>query len=253
MNYKVLIIEDEKPAARRLKAMVAKLTDTIEVIDVIDSVEDAVTWFKTYAHPNLIFMDIQLADGLSFSIFEKIKIEVPVIFTTAYDEYAIKAFKVNSIDYLLKPIEQTSLITAWQKFKTLNSNNGLAISDLLKVINQKNTIKFKKRFLIKLGDNYTYCNIDDAAYFMSDAGFTYLVTWQNKSYIIDDKLEELETLLNPNDFFRINRKFIIHLDGIKKISSYFNSRLILQIKPTPKEDVIVARDRVGNFKSWLNQ
>jgi len=253
MNYKVLIIEDEKPAARRLKLKIAQLTDSIEVIDVIDSVEDAVTWFKTYPHPNLVFMDIQLADGLSFSIFEKIKIEVPVIFTTAYDEYAIKAFKVNSIDYLLKPIEQTSLAKAWQKFKTLNSHQGSAISDLLSVINQKDAVKFKERFLIKLGDNYTYCNIKDAAYFMSDAGFTYLVTWQNKSYIIDDKLEELELLLNPNSFFRINRKFIIHLDGIDKISAYFNSRLILQIKHKPKENVVVARDRVSNFKSWLNE
>jgi len=253
MSYKVLIIEDEKPAARRLQAMVAQLNDSIEVIDVIDSVEDAVTWFKTYPHPHLVFMDIQLADGLSFSIFEKIKIDAPVIFTTAYDEYAIKAFKVNSIDYLLKPIEQANLETAWQKFKTLNSNQDLAISDLLSLINKKDEIKFKERFLIKLGDNYTYCNIKDAAYFMSDAGFTYLITWQNNSYIIDDKLEELETLLNPNDFFRTNRKFIIHLNCIDKISSYFNSRLILQIKPKTKEEVIIARDRVNGFKSWLNQ
>jgi len=198
-------------------------------------------------------MDIQLADGLSFSIFEKTKIEAPVIFTTAYDEYAIKAFKVNSIDYLLKPIEQANLENAWQKFKTLNNNQSLAIRDLLNAIHKKNEIKFKERFLIKLGDNYTYCNIRDAAYFMSDAGFTYLITWQNNSYIIDDKLEELETLLNPNDFFRINRKFIIHSNCIDKISSYFNSRLILQIKPKPKEDIIVARDRVNDFKGWLNQ
>lgn len=253
MDYKVLIIEDEKPAARRLQNMVYLLNDAIQVIDIIDSVEDAVTWFKTYPHPHLAFMDIQLADGLSFSIFEKTKIEAPVIFTTAYDEYAIKAFKVNSIDYLLKPIEQANLQTAWQKFKTLKSNQGLAINDLLNALNKKNEIKFKERFLIKLGDNYTYCNIKNAAYFMSDAGFTYLITWQNNSYIIDDKLEELETLLNPNDFFRINRKFIIHSNGIEKISSYFNSRLVLQIKPKPKEDVIVARDRVNNFKNWLNQ
>jgi len=167
MSYKVLIIEDEKPAARRLKLMVAKLADSIEVIDVIDSVEDAVTWFKTYQHPQLVFMDIQLADGLSFSIFEKVKVEAPVIFTTAYDEYAIKAFKVNSIDYLLKPIEQTNLETAWQKFKSLSNNENLAINDLLSALNKKNEVKFKERFLIKLGDNYTYCNIKDAEVYYS--------------------------------------------------------------------------------------
>jgi len=252
MNYKALIIEDEKPAARRLQKMLAELDESIEIIDVIDSVEDAVTWFKNYQHPSLVFMDIQLADGLSFSIFDKVKIEAPIIFTTAYDEYAIKAFKVNSIDYLLKPIEKESLETAWQKFKSLKRNKEIAVEELIKSINKEKEAKFKERFLIKLGDNYTYCNICDVAYFTSDSGFTQLTTWDKNNYIIDEKLDSLEKVLAPNDFFRINRKFIIHSKSISKISSYFNSRLILQLKPTSETDVIVARDRVGNFKNWLN-
>jgi len=253
MANKVLIIEDEKPAARKLQAMVKELNTSIEILDVIDSVEDAVTWFKTFPQPDLIFMDIQLADGLSFSIFEKTKIESPVIFTTAYDEYAIKAFKVNSIDYLLKPIEKESLASAWDKYQSLNHNKVIGIGELINAISIKKEIQFKERFLIKLGDNYTYSNINDVAYFMSDDGFTHLITWDKNNYIIDDKLDDLIELLEPNNFFRINRKYIIHLNSITKISSYFNSRLILQIKPKAKDDVIVARERVGNFKAWLNK
>lgn len=253
MDYKVLIIEDEKPAARRLQKMLAELNDNLEIVDVIDSVEDATTWLKNYQHPDIVFMDIQLADGLSFSIFDKVKIEAPIIFTTAYDEYAIKAFKVNSIDYLLKPIEKESLEAAWQKFKSLKGNKEMAVEELIKSINREKEAKFKERFLIKLGDNYTYCNVNDVAYFTSDSGFTQLTTWDKNNYIIDEKLDGLEKVLAPNDFFRINRKFIIHLKSITKISSYFNSRLILQLKPICENEVIVARDRVSQFKKWLNR
>jgi len=251
---RILIIEDEQPAARRLKKLVNALDDSIEIIDVIDSVEDAVAWFKNYDEPDLAFFDIQLADGLSFSIFEQVEIKCPVIFTTAYDQYAIKAFKVNSIDYLLKPIDPAELDNAWQKYQSLDKESS---PDLAKMVaafqsmNQKKT--YKERFLIKKGDGYKYLTVKEIAYFLSDGGLTFLIDKNGKRFIVDDKLDALENSLDPRQFYRINRKFIIGENAVSKISNYFNSRLKLELSPKSEEEVIVARDRVSSFKGWLNE
>ncbi len=252
-NKKILIIEDEKPAAKRLVKLVQSLATNIKILGQIDSVEDAVIWLQTFDSPDLIFMDIQLADGLSFSIFDKVKVTTPVIFTTAYDQYAIKAFKVNSIDYLLKPIDPKELNAAWNKFLQLENKSPIDLNALLQSFqNAQQQQTFKERFLIKIGEQYKYLTIDKVAYFYSEGGATYLMTHQQKNYLIDDKLDALESQLNPTSFFRINRKFIISINAIHKIHSYFNSRLKLDLTPKSKAEIIVARDRVMAFKAWLN-
>ena len=249
----VLIIEDEQPAAKRIKKLVADLDPKIEIIDVIDSVEDAVEWFKNNEMPDLAFFDIQLADGLSFSIFEQAEVTCPVIFTTAYDQYAIKAFKVNSIDYLLKPIEPEALQNAWNKFQSLSKESGPTLQEMMAAFQQMNQKKnFKERFLIKKGDGFKYLTINEVAYFLSDNGLTFLIDKTGKRYVIDDKMDSLADSLDPHQFFRINRKFIIGENAVSKISNYFNSRLKLELLPVVKEEVIVARERVGEFKKWLN-
>ena len=250
---KVLIIEDEQPAAKRIKKLVKDLDPNIEIIEVIDSVEDAVEWFKNNAMPDLAFFDIQLADGLSFSIFEKAKVTCPVIFTTAYDQYAIKAFKVNSIDYLLKPIEPEALQNAWKKFQSLTKESGPNLQEMMAAFQQMNQKKnFKERFLIKKGDGFKYLTINEVAYFLSDGGLTFLIDKTGKRFIVDDKMDSLEAALDPHQFFRINRKFIISENSVSKISNYFNSRLKLELLPVSKEEVVVARERVSEFKKWLN-
>ena len=250
---KVLIIEDEQPAAKRIKKLVADLDPKIEIIDVIDSVEDAGEWFKNNEMPDLAFFDIQLADGLSFSIFEQAEVTCPVIFTTAYDQYAIKAFKVNSIDYLLKPIEPEALQNAWNKFQSLSKESGPTLQEMMAAFQQMNQKKnFKERFLIKKGDGFKYLTINEVAYFLSDNGLTFLIDKTGKRYVIDDKMDSLADSLDPHQFFRINRKFIIGENAVSKISNYFNSRLKLELLPVVKEEVIVARERVGEFKKWLN-
>jgi len=250
---RILLIEDEHLAAKRLSKMLHHLDKQIDIIDTLDAVEDAVAWFKNYDEPDLLFCDIQLADGLSFSIFEQVKINCPIIFTTAYDQYAIKAFQVNSIDYLLKPIEPEALERAWQKFQSLQSNTTNDLARLVASFAQANQQKsYKERFLIKSGDQYKYLTVNEVAYFVSEDGMTFFIDKTGKRYIVDDKLDALETTLNPRHFFRINRKFIVHEECVSKISSYFNSRLILELSPVSKDEVIVARERVGGFKDWLS-
>lgn len=251
---KVLIIEDEKPAAQRITKLVQALDPAIEIIDVIDSVDDAITWFSNFPTPDVVFMDIQLADGLSFDIFSGTKVDCPVIFTTAYDEYALEAFKVNSIDYLLKPIDPKDLDRAWQKFKALNGEINNDILGLLESFKSQSSQKeYKERFLVKKGDGFKYLTTNEAAYFYADEGLTFMKSADGDRHMIDDKLDKLESTLDPKHFFRINRKLIINEGAIKEIANYFNSRLKLTLSPKFKEEVIVARDRVSGFKSWLGQ
>ena len=250
---RILIIEDEQPAARRLKKIVRALDDSIKILDVIDSVEDAVAWFENNKEPDLAFFDIQLADGLSFSIFEQVKVNCPVIFTTAYDQYAIKAFKVNSVDYLLKPIDTEELENAWKKFKSIGKDTSPDLMKMVEAFHNLNQKKnYKERFLIKKGDGYKYLTINEIAYFLSDGGLTFLIDKNGKRFIVDEKLDALESAIDPRLFFRINRKFIIGDHAVSKISNYFNSRLKLELSPGTEDEVIVARDRVSDFKGWLN-
>lgn len=250
---RIILVEDEQPAASRLQKMIKALGEPVTIEAILDSVEDAVLWFNTHPPPDLAFFDIQLADGLSFNIFEQTTIDCPVIFTTAYDEYAIKAFKVNSIDYLLKPISKEDLQGAWDKFVLLNREHPKDLLSILTAMQQLQGEKeFKERFLIKKGDQFKYLKIKEVAYFYSENGLSFLIDHQGSRYVIDDKLDTLEQELSPHLFFRVNRKYIVGESSVSKISNYFNSRLILELQPTVKDEVIVARERVSNFKDWLS-
>jgi DNA-binding LytR/AlgR family response regulator len=248
----IIIIEDEKPAARLLQRKVEKLG--LKINTMLHSVEESIHWFNDNPHPDLVFLDIQLSDGLSFEIFETIDIKSAVIFTTAYDEYALRAFKLNSIDYLLKPIDEDDLEAAVNKFKARNStspNLSLDFEMIKKMLVNPVDKTFKKRFTIKLGQQLKMINIDEIECFYSENKGTYLHTLDNRNYLLDTTLEQLETELDPKDFFRISRKYIIPMKGIKEIQLHSNSRLKV-ILPTYKDDeVIVARERVNDFKDWL--
>ena len=248
----IIIIEDEKPAARLLQRKVEKLG--MQVNTLLHSVEESVEWFSSNAHPDLIFLDIQLSDGLSFEIFESIDIKSAVIFTTAYDEYALRAFKLNSIDYLLKPIDEEDLAIAISKFKNQFQKNSMASLDfemIKKMLVNPVDRNYKKRFTIKMGQQLKMINIDEVECFYSENKGTYLHTLDNRDYLLDNTLEQLETELDPKDFYRVSRKFIVPMKAIKEIQIHSNSRLKVML-PTYKDDeVVVARERVTDFKAWL--
>lgn len=252
---KIIIIEDEKPAARLLQRKVEKLG--LQVNQMLHSVEESISWFNANEHPDLIFLDIQLSDGLSFEIFENIEIKSAVIFTTAYDEYALRAFKLNSIDYLLKPIDEDDLEIAVNKFKSRNitaPNLSLDFEIIKKMLINPIEINFKKRFTIKMGQQLKMINIEDVECFFSENKGTYLHTFDNRDYLLDSTLEQLEAELNPKEFYRISRKFIIPMKGIKEILIFSNSRLKVILPTYNKQDeVIVSREKVGDFKLWLDQ
>lgn len=251
-----LIIEDEKPAARLLQRKLEKLDVTVETM--LHSVEESVQWFENNPHPDLIFLDIQLSDGLSFEIFEKIDIKSAIIFTTAYDEYALKAFKLNSIDYLLKPIDEDDLETAVSKFKARlpkavseSSNLQLDFEQIRQMLSNPFEKTYKKRFTVKIGQHLKVITTEEIECFFSENKGTYIHTCDNRDYLIDSTLEILEQELDKKDFFRVSRKFIVPLKAIKEIQVYTNSRLKV-ILPTYKEDeVIVSREKVQDFKTWL--
>jgi len=250
---KILIIEDEAPASRRLTQMIKECRPNAEILDIIDSVETAIEWCTTNPTPDLAFMDIQLADGLSFEIFETIQVKYPVIFTTAYDEYAIKAFKVNSIDYLLKPIDIDELQRAFDKFDELQNNNSpvVDINELVKTFgNQQN---YKTRFLVKQGQRLIPVDSEKIAYFFAEDKLVFLVTDDSHKYIVDYTLEQLEGKLNPQYFFRVNRKIITALEAVKDIHLSFNGKLKIYLKPDiiKGEEFFVSRERASEFKSWI--
>lgn len=248
----IIIIEDEKPAARLLQRKVEKLGFVVN--QMLHSVEEAIHWFSNNQHPDLIFLDIQLSDGLSFEIFEQIEIKSAIIFTTAYDEYALRAFKLNSIDYLLKPIDEDELETAIVKFKSQFQQNSISVLDfeaIKRMLVNPVEKEYKERFSVKVGNQIKVIPIDEVECFYSENKGTYLHTLDNRDYLVDSSLEVVESELNPKDFFRINRKFIIPLKAIKEIQMHTNSRLKI-ILPTYKADeVIVARERVNEFKDWI--
>ena len=248
----IIIIEDEKPAARLLQRKLEKLG--LKINSMLHSVEESIHWFNDNPHPDLVFLDIQLSDGLSFEIFETVTIKSAIIFTTAYDEYALRAFKLNSIDYLLKPIDEDELEAAVIKFKTRNSsspNLSLDFEMIKKMLVNPIDKTFKKRFTIKMGQQLKMIAIEEVECFYSENKGTYLHTFDNRDYLLDTTLEQLETELDPAAFYRVSRKFIIPLKAIKEIQLHSNSRLKV-ILPTYKDDeVIVARERVNDFKDWL--
>ena len=248
----IIIIEDEKPAARLLQRKVEKLG--LEVHTLLHSVEESVEWFQNNNHPDLIFLDIQLSDGLSFEIFEQIDIKSAVIFTTAYDEYALRAFKLNSIDYLLKPIDEDELEIAVNKFKNQLQKSTVSNLDfdmIKKMILGTETKEYKNRFSVKIGQQLKVISIDEVECFYSENKGTYLHTFENRNYLLDSTLEQIEEELNPKDFYRVSRKFIVPLKAIKEIQLYSNSRLKVILPSYKEEEVIVSREKVSDFKTWI--
>jgi DNA-binding LytR/AlgR family response regulator len=249
---KVVIIEDEKLSAEHLSVLLQKIDPSITVIKYCDTITASVTAFKEGLNADLIFMDIHLADGNSFEIFNQIELEVPVIFTTAFDNYAIQAFKQNSIDYLLKPIAFQDLHFSIDKFKKQQqSGNKDLISSIASAYMQINK-EYKTRFLVKLGQTIDSIKTEEIHHFETKDSLSFLSTNKGNHYLIDYTLDQLETILNPKDFFRINRKIILHIQSIEKVSTYFNSRLSITSKFLDNDSRIVSRDRVNDFKKWLD-
>lgn len=247
----ILIIEDEEPAANRLKKMVTELEPDANVLENIVSINSAIEWFKQNPSPDLIFSDIQLSDGLSFDIFKNVEVQCPVIFITAYDQYAIDAFKVNSIDYLLKPIKKDDLQVAINKFKKLNrSESSLDINKVLEVFNQPKA-EYKTRFIVRYGEHIKTIRIEEAAYFYTEDKINFLTTNEGRRYIIDYNLDALESMLDPKTFFRINRQFIISINAISEMFSYSKSRVLVKLNPASKHETVVSTERSGDFKLWL--
>lgn len=255
----VLLIEDEAPAARRLGQLIQEVAPQAVVLDVIDSVEAAVKWLQHHKAPDIIFMDIQLADGLSFDILEQVPIQSPVIFTTAYDDYAIRAFTLNSIDYLLKPVEKAALAYSLQKFENLtlqfskSAPSQPVLQELLHTLRLREK-SYKTRFLVSVSDKLFTILVEDIAYFTSEDKVVLLVTQDHHRYIIDFSLDKLEMLLNPRQFFRLNRQYIAQLSAIKSIHNYFNGKLKVELKPSHinDNDILVSRHKAIAFKDWLD-
>jgi DNA-binding LytR/AlgR family response regulator len=247
---KVVIIEDEHLAAQRLGRIVSELPYNLQVIAFLDSVQSSTKWFNEGNNADLAFMDIQLGDGLSFDIFTAAKVECPVIFTTAFDEYSLKAFKVNSIDYLLKPIDEQEVDTAVKKFLSIKNREDYShnLAGLLKTLTQK----YKERFVIKVGEKIKTVETADVLYFFSMGKATFLHTNENREYDIEQTLEQLEEMVSPLLFFRINRKYIVQINSIKDIISWTNSRLKITLKGCDDDDIFVSRERVKSFKDWLD-
>lgn len=253
--YKILIIEDEKPAAEWLRQLIMKFDSQISILSVVDSVSGAAEWFQQHPAPDLAFMDIQLADGLSFEIFERVKVPCPVIFTTAYEEYAIKAFKVNSVDYLLKPIAYNELEAAFHKFSNQNSNVQEAPTITIELLNNvKEMIRkqYKTRFVIKVGEHLKSIPVEDILFFYSLEKATYLCTADFRTYLVDYSLDRISEMVDERKFFRINRKYILSNQSIADIVVYSNSRLKIKLKKPNEESIIVSRDKVPGFKEWLD-
>lgn len=253
---KVLIVEDEKAAVRRLIGLLKGLESIVEVTGITDSIKSTVNWLRDNDRPDLAFFDIQLADGISFEIFNRVDVECPVIFTTAYDQYALRAFEVNSIDYLLKPIDQEKLERAIRKYlKWTGAGKSKVIdpqtfSDIREMIR---TGGYKERFVVKYGEHLRSIPAVEISHIKSESKATFLITRGNRKFLTDHSLDQLENMIDPGQFFRINRRYIIRIDSIQDIISYSNSRLRLKLKTADDPDMIVAREKVGEFKSWLER
>ena len=252
---KILIVEDETHAMLHLENLIKKYDNSIEILNKFDTVKRTVEWLKTNQNPDLIFMDIQLADGLSFEIFEQVDVNVPIIFTTAYNEYALKAFKVNSIDYLLKPLDYDEFSKSMEKYKRNNlktENHVIPSKTAFDKVLQMLTNQYKNRFLVKVGTHIKTIPIEDICYFFSLEKFSFLQTTQNISLPTDYSIDELETLIDPKKYFRINRKYLISIDSITDISVFSNSRLKLKLKNNKDDEIIVSREKVQDFKKWID-
>ncbi|WP_343560224.1 LytTR family DNA-binding domain-containing protein [Sphingobacterium sp.] len=247
----VLIIEDEKLNADRLKRLLKEIKPSIQILDVLDNIADSISWFQNNESPDLVMMDIRLSDGLSFEILESIQIDCPIIFTTAFDEYAVRAFKFNSIDYLLKPVEKKELENALVKLDNLKLQQigSDPIQGLLDFIYPKD---FRTRFLLPFKDGYKTIQVEDIQYFYSEFKLTHAKLKCAAVEIVPQTLEELEQQLNPKVFFRANRQFIIHIDAIKRLHNHFNGKLKVEIKQSEDVEILVSREKAQLLKNWLD-
>jgi len=256
---KVVIVEDEGLAAERLAKLIHQYDSTIEIIQYLDSIESTTEWFQNNEPPDIAFFDIQLADGLSFDIFENCEIKCPVIFTTAFDDYAIRAFKVNSIDYLLKPIDLEELTKAFVKYKELKKDTEATSQtlglDLIKnAMQQLKKKEYKSRFIVKVASNIIAVPTSEILYFFSENKIVWVRKKDGKKHPIDYNLDQLINLIDPQKFFRINRKYISSFDAIQDISAYSNSRLKIKLlHEAKKEEILISREKVTDFKAWLDQ
>ena len=260
---KILIVEDEELAVKKLKKTLSAVDDSAEVVGETDSIQNTVNWLQNNPVPDLILMDIELADGQSFEIFNHTQVKSPVIFITSYDEYALKAFKVNSVDYLLKPVQKEDLSAALDKYREMKkmytapettTAAPINLDVLVKELQQKlQTKEFRKRFLVKHGQKLVSVEVTDIAYFFSDGRLNFFKTFDNKKYVVDYTMDELNEMLDPERYFRISRSFFISVDSVSQIHDYFGNRLLLHLKPETDKEAIVSREKVTDFKTWLGK
>lgn len=256
---KILIVEDEELAVKKLHKMLIGLDKEMEVIANTDSIAASVEWLENNEAPDLILMDIELLDGQSFEIFNQVEVKSPVIFTTSYDEYALKAFKVNSVDYLLKPIQKEDLASAIEKYKKMYGaaapaapaiNMDLLVKELQQKLQPK---EFRKRFLVKNVQKLVSVETDDIAYFYSDGRLNFFKTSDNKKYVVDYTMDEMEEMLDPEKYFRISRSFYVSINSVEQIHDYFGNRLMLTLKPAVDKEALVSREKVTDFKKWMGK
>ncbi|MEI6751909.1 MAG: LytTR family DNA-binding domain-containing protein [Paludibacter sp.] len=250
---KVLIIEDEQPAAKRLEKMLAEIAPDVEITNRCDSIESSIAYIQSGAKPDLIFLDIQLGDGLSFDIFKQVEISCPIIFTTAYDEFAIRAFELNSIDYILKPVSKEKLEKSIEKYRKISQQNSSSDWSALASLLEKGKREYKQRFLVYVGEHLHSVQTSDIAYFYSVEKSTFLVSQAGKSYSVDFSLDKLETVVSGDDFFRINRNYLVEFRSIKKINILSKSRIKLMLEPATTDEILISTARTHDFREWLDR
>ncbi len=253
---KILIVEDEELAAKKLQKILVAVDPSAMVAGVTDSIKTTVEWLQDNPQPDLILMDIELSDGQSFEIFNLTDVKSPVIFTTSYDEFALKAFKVNSLDYLLKPVQKDELEVALKKFHKLKGSqqSDMNIDQLVKELQSKlKPVSYRKRFLVKHAQKLISMEVGDIAYFYSDGRLNFFKTTDNKKFVVDYTMDELEEMLDPERYFRISRSFYVSINSVDKIDDYFGNRLILALKPAVDKEALVSREKVTEFKNWLGK
>ena len=253
----ILIVEDEELAQLKLQKTLAAVDSSAQVVGITDSIQSTVEWLRTNSNADLILMDIELADGQSFDVFNQIDVKAPVIFTTSYDEYALKAFKVNSVDYLLKPVQTEDLQAALTKYKRISENarkTDVNLESLVAQIKQQLQPKeYRKRFLVKHAQKLVSVDVEEIAYFYSDGRLNFFKTFDNKKFVVDYTMDELEEMLDPAVFFRISRSFYVAINAIERLDDYFGNRLILQLNPAVDKEALVSREKVSDFKRWMGK
>jgi two-component system response regulator LytT len=258
---KILIVEDEDLAVKKLKKTLQTVDESATVVGESDSIKGTVNWLENNPSPDLILMDIELADGQSFEIFNHVEVKSPVIFITSYDEYALKAFKVNSVDYLLKPVQKEDLHAALDKYRQMKKmyaseaeapsiNLDLLVKELQQKLQNK---EYRKRFLVKHGQKLVSVEVEEIAYFFSDGRLNFFKTYDNRKFVVDYTMDELNEMLDPKNWFRISRSFFISVDSVSQIHDYFGNRLLLHLKPETEKEAIVSREKVTEFKNWLGK